>query len=223
MWGRPVMDPTVPEEPKQDARYPSEIQILYYRVKQAEKNFIKVRRRWVKTARTYLPTFDFILSARSELVRTHKRLLEADKKHDEAYSQLILARREWRLLKTFTVVSKRAKRRPDNLALQNVALLAETRLLRFRCHRMEAGSEVTSFWNLNNSRGSQLGRGGAPLRSAPHQWLVVSFSCSYLDTFPIRDVLRRLRLTAQSGNRRANAGYRPCASRNPNPLSDERS
>ena len=41
----PSPPPTAPEEPKQDARCPSEIQILYYRVKQAEKNFIKVRRR----------------------------------------------------------------------------------------------------------------------------------------------------------------------------------
>ena len=34
----PSSPPTAPEEPKQDARCPSEIQILYYRVKQAEKN-----------------------------------------------------------------------------------------------------------------------------------------------------------------------------------------
>ena len=72
----PSPPPTAPEEPKQDARCPSDIQILYYRVKQAEKNFIKVRRRWVKTARTYLPKLDCFGSARSELVRVHERLLQ---------------------------------------------------------------------------------------------------------------------------------------------------
>ena len=50
------------------------------------------------------------------------------------------------------MISKRAKRRPENLTLQNVALLAEGRLLRFKLHRLalEPGSNVTSlttFWH----------------------------------------------------------------------------
>ena len=42
----PSPPPTAPEEPEQDARCPSEMDwILYYRAKQAEKNFIQVHRR----------------------------------------------------------------------------------------------------------------------------------------------------------------------------------
>jgi len=47
---------------------------------QAAKHFKKVRRRWVKTANTYVNKFEFIGKARSEAVRTHGRLLDADKK-----------------------------------------------------------------------------------------------------------------------------------------------
>ena len=143
----PPPAPTTLEEPQQGTCCASEIKVLSYVKKQAAKNFLKVRRRWVKTASTYVNNFDFVGKARSEVVRAHERLLQADKIHDEAWSKYILAHREWSLLKTFNIVSKRARRRPENLALQNVALLAESRLLRFRLRRFEPGSNVTSFWN----------------------------------------------------------------------------
>ena len=130
----------------------SEIEIPHYQAWKAEKNFIQVRRRWAKTGRTYLYTAHFFAEHPSELVhvRTHERLLQADKIHDEAYSIFILARRKWRLLQTFNKISKRAKRRPENLALQHVALLAELRMVRFEINRMEPGSIVTTFWNPTN-------------------------------------------------------------------------
>ena len=106
-----------------------------------------MRRRWAKTGRTCLSTAHFFAEHPSELVRTHKRLLQADKIHDEAYSQLILAKREWRLTKTFNVISKRAKRRPENIALEHAALLAKYRLLLFQSHRLKPGSNVTTFWS----------------------------------------------------------------------------
>ena len=143
----PSPPPTAREEPKQDTRDVSEIDLLFYRAKQAEKDFIQVRRRWAKTGRTYLSTAHFFAEHPSELVRTHERLLQADKLHDEAYSQLILAKREWRLTKTFNVISKRAKRRPENIALEHAALLAKYRLLLFQSHRLKPGSNVTTFWS----------------------------------------------------------------------------
>ena len=45
----------------------SEIEILYYRATQAENNFIKVRRRWAKTGRTYLSTAHFFAEHPSEV------------------------------------------------------------------------------------------------------------------------------------------------------------
>ena len=84
------------------------------------------------------------------LLVAHERLLQADNEHNKAWLKYILARREWRLLQTFNVTSERAKRRPQNLALREVALIAEKRLLRFRYSRLtrlRSGSEVTSFWN----------------------------------------------------------------------------
>ena len=146
----PSPPPTAREEPKQDTRDVSEIEILLYRAVQAKKDFIQVQRRWAKTGRTYLSTAHFFAEHPSELVRTHERLLQADKLHDEAHSKYMLARRKWRLLQTFNTISKRAKRSPENLALQNVALLAETRMLRFELHRLEPGSNVTNFWNPKN-------------------------------------------------------------------------
>ena len=141
----PSPPPTAREEPEQDTRDASGVDLLFYRAKQAEKNFIQVQRRWAKTGRTYLSTAHFFAEHPSELVRTHERLLQADKIHDEAKAIYILARRKWRLLQTFNVISKRAKRSPENLALQNVALLAETRMLRFELHRLEPGSNVTQL------------------------------------------------------------------------------
>ena len=42
------------------------------------------------------------------------------------------------------------KRNPQDLALQNVALLAELRMVQFETRRLEAGSNVTTFWNPTN-------------------------------------------------------------------------
>ena len=64
----PSPPPTAPEEPEQDeVDGESEIQILYHRAKKAEKNFIKVRRRWAKTGRTYLSTAHFFAEHPSEV------------------------------------------------------------------------------------------------------------------------------------------------------------
>ena len=125
----------------------SEIEILHYQAWKAEKNFIQVRRRWVRTAHTYLDTAHFFADTPSELVRFHERLLQADKIHDEAYLKLILARRKWRLLQTLNTISKRAKRSPENLVLQHFACLAENRMMRFEINRLTPGSDVTTFWN----------------------------------------------------------------------------
>ena len=89
----PSPPPTAPEEPKQDTRDVPEIGLLWYRVEKAKENFIKVQARWIKTAHTYLPEFDFWGAARSEIVRVHERLLQADKNLKEAYSKVILALR----------------------------------------------------------------------------------------------------------------------------------
>ena len=80
----PSPPPTAREEPKQDTRDVPEIDLLYYQAWKAEKNFIQVRRRWAKTGHTYLSTAHFFAEHPSELVRTHERLLQADKIHDEA-------------------------------------------------------------------------------------------------------------------------------------------
>ena len=58
--------------------------------------------------------------------------------------------RKWRLLQTFIKVSKRAKRSPENFALQNVAFLAENRMMRIEINRLTPGSNVTTFWNQKN-------------------------------------------------------------------------
>ena len=79
--------------------------------------------------------------------------VQADKLHDEAKAKFILARRKYHLLQTFIKISKRAKRRPENLALQNVAMLAEIRMLRFETNRLtEYGleSNVTTLWDPSN-------------------------------------------------------------------------
>ena len=146
----PSPPPTAPEEPKQDTRDVPEIDLLLYRAVKAKENFIKVQARWARTGHTYLDMAHFFADTPSELVRTHERLLRADKLHDEAKVKYILARRKFRLLQTFNKVSKRAKRNPQDLALQNVAMLAEIRMLRFESNRlMEYGleSNVTTLWN----------------------------------------------------------------------------
>ena len=149
----PSPPPTAREEPEQDTRDVSGVDLLFYRSKQAEKNFIQVQRRWAKTGRTYLSTAHFFAEHPSELVRTHERLLEADKIHDEAKAIYILARRKFRLFQTLIKVSKTAKRNPQDLALQNVATRAKIRWMEFQTRRMMEsvyGSNVTSMFDPTN-------------------------------------------------------------------------
>lgn len=143
----PSPSPPTPEEPQQATFRASEIDVLYRLKQMAEADFIKVRKRWIHTGHTYIQHFNPVGKYRSEIVRAHERLLEADRAHDAAWLRVVRARREWRLLKTFQTVSQRAKRHPKNLALQNVALIAEARWLRWQLRPYDPLAEAKSFWS----------------------------------------------------------------------------